>query len=51
MTKPSAAEPIAAAAQDAATVVVEGAGHLLLVERPDVVNDALIDFLSEVDER
>jgi pimeloyl-ACP methyl ester carboxylesterase len=51
MTKPSAAKPIAAAAEDAATVVVEGAGHLLVVERPDVVNDALVEFLSTVDER
>jgi pimeloyl-ACP methyl ester carboxylesterase len=51
MTKPSAAEPIAAAAEDASTVLVKGAGHLLQVERPDVVSDALIAFLSKVDER
>ncbi|MGB5433938.1 MAG: alpha/beta fold hydrolase [Acidimicrobiia bacterium] len=49
MTKPSAAEPIAAAAVDATTVTVKGAGHLLLVERPDVVNTALVEFLAKVD--
>jgi len=49
MTKPSAAEPIAAAAEDATTVIVEGAGHLLPVERPEVVNDALVEFLERVD--
>ena len=32
MTKPAAAEPIAAAAENAATVIVKGAGHLLPVE-------------------
>ena len=49
MTKPSAAAPIAAAAKDATTVIVEGAGHLIPVERPDVVNEALIEFLERVD--
>ena len=47
MTKPSAAEPIAAAAVDATTVTVMGAGHLLPVERPDVVNATLIEFLEK----
>jgi pimeloyl-ACP methyl ester carboxylesterase len=51
MTKPSAAEPIAAAAHDATTIVVEGAGHLLPVERPDAVNDALLEFLADVDKK
>ena len=51
MTKPSAAEPIAAAAEDATTVTVKGAGHLLPVERPEVVNTALIEFLEKVDAR
>lgn len=51
MTKPTAAEPIAAAAQDATTIVVEGAGHLLPVERPDAVNDALLEFLADVDKK
>ena len=49
MTKPSAAEPIAAAAEDATTVTVKGAGHLLPVERPEVVNTALVAFLEKVD--
>ena len=50
MTRPSAAEPIANAAPDATTVIVEGAGHLLFVERPDVVNEALLEFLRGVAE-
>ncbi|MEA2023336.1 MAG: alpha/beta hydrolase [Actinomycetota bacterium] len=50
MTKPSGAEPIANAARDATTVVVEGAGHMLMVERPDVVNEALMEFLRSVAE-
>jgi pimeloyl-ACP methyl ester carboxylesterase len=45
MTKPTAAEPISDAATDATTVIVEGAGHLMMVERPDVTNDALLTFL------
>jgi pimeloyl-ACP methyl ester carboxylesterase len=51
MTKPSAATPIATAADDATTVIVPGAGHLLPVERPEAVNDALLEFLASVDER
>jgi pimeloyl-ACP methyl ester carboxylesterase len=50
MTKPSAAEPIANAAPDAATIVVEGAGHMPMVERPEIVNEALVEFLREVAE-
>ena len=49
MTKPTAAEPIAAAAEDATTVIVKGAGHLLPVERPEVVNETLVGFLEKVD--
>jgi pimeloyl-ACP methyl ester carboxylesterase len=48
MTRPYAAEPIAAAAK-ATTVIVEGAGHLLPAERPEVVNDALMEFLQAVE--
>jgi pimeloyl-ACP methyl ester carboxylesterase len=48
MTKPSAAEAIASAAPDATTVIVEGAGHMLMVERPHVVNEALTGFLNAV---
>lgn len=51
MTKPSAAAPIVDAAPDATTVVVEGAGHMLFVERPEVVNETLIGFLREVESR
>ena len=50
MTKPSAAEPIAVAAPDAATLIVEGAGHMMMVERPEVVNETLVGFLQGVDQ-
>jgi len=50
MTKPSSAEPIESAASDAAMVLVKGAGHMLMVERPELVNEALIQFLNRVDE-
>lgn len=49
MTKPSAAEPIADAAPDATTVIIEGAGHLVPVERPESVNEALVEFLERVE--
>ncbi len=49
MTKPAAAQPIADAARDATTVIVRGAGHLLPVERPGVVNEALVKFLERVE--
>jgi pimeloyl-ACP methyl ester carboxylesterase len=51
MTKPSAAEPIKGAASDARTVIVEGAGHMAMVERPHVVNEALMEFLNRVESR
>jgi pimeloyl-ACP methyl ester carboxylesterase len=45
MTKPTGAEPISDAATDVTTVIVEGAGHLMMVERPGVTNDVLLTFL------
>jgi len=49
MTKPSAAAPIAEAAPDATAVTIEGAGHLVPVERPEAVNEALVAFLKRVE--
>ncbi len=49
MTKPTAAEPIEMAAPDTRTVTVEGAGHMLMVERPEVVNKTLVGFLDRVE--
>lgn len=46
MTKPAAAQPMAAALADARVVVVEGAGHMIPLERPDAVNDAITLFLT-----
>jgi pimeloyl-ACP methyl ester carboxylesterase len=51
MAKPSAAKTIEDAARDATTVIVGGAGHMLMVERPDIVNEALVGFLAEVESR
>lgn len=50
MTKPSAAGPIQIAAPNAATVIVEGAGHMLMVERPETVNETLVEFLRRIDQ-
>jgi pimeloyl-ACP methyl ester carboxylesterase len=45
MTRPAAARPLAAALPDAATVILPGAGHLMMIEQPDPVIDTLADFL------
>jgi pimeloyl-ACP methyl ester carboxylesterase len=50
MTRPARAAAIADAAPHATTVIVEGAGHLVPVERPGVVNEALIGFLRAVED-
>jgi pimeloyl-ACP methyl ester carboxylesterase len=50
MTKPSAAEPIAKAAPDATIEIVGDAGHMLMVERPEFVNEVLVEFLRGVAE-
>ncbi|MDX2343124.1 MAG: alpha/beta hydrolase [Acidimicrobiia bacterium] len=46
MTKPTAAQPLAAALTDARIVVIEGVGHMLPLEKPAEVNEALSLFLS-----
>ncbi len=45
MTRAEAAGPIADAAPDATVALIEGAGHLMMIERPGAVNDRLIEFL------
>lgn len=47
MARPNAATPIGREIEGSRTVVVHGAGHMLMVERPDDVNDALIGFLRD----
>jgi pimeloyl-ACP methyl ester carboxylesterase len=47
MTRPQAASPIAEAIRDSRTIVVPGAGHMMMVERPQEVNTALLSFLPE----
>jgi pimeloyl-ACP methyl ester carboxylesterase len=46
MTKPSAAQPLAAAISDARIVVIEKVGHMLPLEKPDEVNEAISLFLT-----
>ena len=46
MTPPAASEAIASAVEGARFVVVEGAGHMVMMERPDAFNAALIDFAA-----
>jgi pimeloyl-ACP methyl ester carboxylesterase len=46
MTKPQAAQPLATALQDARIVVIAGAGHMLPLERPAELNEAINLFLT-----
>ncbi len=46
MTKPPAAQPLAAAIADARIVVFEGVGHMLPLEKPGETNEAISLFLS-----
>jgi pimeloyl-ACP methyl ester carboxylesterase len=46
MTPPRNAKTLQAAIAGAQTVMLEGAGHSLMAERPDAVLDALISFLE-----
>lgn len=46
MTKPAAAQPLAAAVEDARIVMMEGAGHMLPFENASDVNDAISLFLA-----
>ena len=45
MTPPKAAAPLAAAIAESRTVVIDGAGHMMMVEKPDETLDALIAAL------
>lgn len=45
MTPPKAAAPLAGAIAGAQTVVIDGAGHMMMVEKPDETLDALIAAL------
>jgi pimeloyl-ACP methyl ester carboxylesterase len=46
MTPPRNANDMRAAIPEARIVLLEGAGHALMAERPDAVLDALIGFVS-----
>lgn len=43
---PAEGEKLKAGIPGAELVLIEGAGHLLNLEQPDLFNDALLDFLS-----
>ena len=45
MTRPPGARPLAAALPDATTVILKGAGHMMMIEQPDPVIDTLAGFL------
>jgi pimeloyl-ACP methyl ester carboxylesterase len=45
MTPPRRAQGLAAAIAGSRTVVIEDCGHMLMVERPDELLDALREFL------
>jgi len=48
VTAPGVGRGLAAAIPDARFLLVERAGHLSSLERPEVVNEALLDFLEYV---
>jgi pimeloyl-ACP methyl ester carboxylesterase len=48
ITGPEVGRELAAAIRDARFLLVERAGHLCSLERPEVVNEALLDFLAPI---
>jgi pimeloyl-ACP methyl ester carboxylesterase len=48
VTGPEVGRELAAAIPDARFLLVERAGHLSSLERPEVVNEALLDFLAPI---
>jgi pimeloyl-ACP methyl ester carboxylesterase len=46
MTRPSGAAPLTAALAGAETVVLPDTGHLMMLERPHVVIDTMLEFLE-----
>jgi 3-oxoadipate enol-lactonase len=48
VTGADAGRELAAAIPDARFLLVERAGHLSSLERPEVVNEALLDFLAPI---
>ena len=48
VTGPEVGRELAAAIPDARFLLVEEAGHLSSLERPEVVNEALLDFLAPI---
>ena len=49
ITPPADAEAMAAALPDDRLEIIRGAGHLAPMERPDVVNQAILSFLDALD--
>jgi pimeloyl-ACP methyl ester carboxylesterase len=47
LVDPSLSEGIASAIRDAKLVKIHGAGHVVILERPDEVNEAIADLLTQ----
>ena len=48
MTPPEASRALAAGIPNARLVFIEGAGHMVMMERPDEFNNTLINFCKEL---
>jgi len=46
MTPPASSERIAAGIAGVKLVLIEGAGHMVMLERPEAFNDALVKFCA-----
>ena len=46
MARPHGAAPLAETLRNSRTVVIHGAGHMMMVEKPHEVNDALLGFIA-----
>jgi pimeloyl-ACP methyl ester carboxylesterase len=44
MTPPAASEQIAAGIAGSRLLLIEGAGHMVMIEQPDLINDAITNF-------
>jgi len=48
MTPPEASRALAAGIPNARLMLIEGAGHMVMMEKPDDFNDALVNFCREI---
>ena len=50
MTPPEASKALAAKIRNARLAIIEGAGHMVMMEKPDEFNHALINFCKELNQ-